>query len=198
MRSAFTHLGDRAVLVTEGRSLLAPALVETFGSAGARVYSAFPDGASAPASAGTPLYADLRREAGYRALLEAASSHARVEVVVVPLALEGAVEVAADEAFQPIVALKAALSASEAPPRYLIPIIYTADEVGSRVGRAVCRTLVRYAAGHLAARDVRVNLVRAEGRRGPELAARTSRAALALASGWLDAVRGQELVIGDR
>lgn len=199
MSEPLAPLRDRAVLITDGTSLLSPGLTEAFGASGARLYTVFPDGAAPPMGGRTSLVGDLSHDSGVRALLEAVARHeSGLEAVLVPLALSGPLEAAAEEAFLPIALLKQSLAVFSAPPRYLIPILYAEHDSSARVGAALCRTLVRYAAGHVAGQDLRLNLVRAEGQPSPELANRAARAALALASGWLDAVRGQELVIGDR
>lgn len=67
----------------------------------------------------------------------------------------------------------------------------------ARARRAVARTLTAYAAAHLAFEDVRLNAVVAEAP-GSLVRRRVSGAVMALLSGWLDAVRGQTLEIGDR
>lgn len=198
MSGSFPNLAGRTVLVTDGTSPLAPALAEVFGSAGAEVVIVSPPGAPGRDGPGRVEPADLSRAQGARLLLESLAREGReLEVILVPLSLSGPVELASDAAFLPITLLRASLECLARPPRYLIPLIYEPDAHGTPPARAVARTLLRYAAGHLAGREPRLNSIWAQGPRGPELAARASRAALALSSGWLDAVRGQELVIGD-
>lgn len=197
MRAPFEHLRDRAVLITDGRSPLAPSLVEAFGSARPRIFTVVPDRAGA--NMGTPVVGDVRSEIGVRAVLDAiGQEHRQLDAAIVPLTLSGSLDAVAEEAFLLVTLLQEAKARFGALPRYVVALAHARDERAAKVGAALTKTLSGYAAAHVSQEDTRVNVIRLEGAPSAELFARASRAALALASGWLEAVRGQELVIGDR
>ncbi|MCC7382730.1 MAG: hypothetical protein IT384_12920 [Deltaproteobacteria bacterium] len=211
MKAPFEHLRDRAVLITDGRSPLAPSLVEAFGSARPRIFTVVPDRAganmsrdgtnmgSAGANMGTPLVGDVRSESGVRAVLDGIGrEHRQLDAALVPLTLAGSLDAVAEEAFLLVTLLQEAKARFGALPRYVVALAHARDERAAKVGAALTKTLAGYAAAHVTQEDTRVNVIRIEGAPSADLFARASRAALALTSGWLEAVRGQELVIGDR
>lgn len=124
-------------------------------------------------------------------------SHSTAFAVIVPFAFQGSMEANAEEAFELIHLIQETKRVLGAPPRYAVGIAPADAAPGARVGRAIAKTLACYAAAHASELDLRVNVLSLEGAPSPRLYARASSASLALTSGWLDAVRGQELIIGE-
>jgi hypothetical protein len=78
------------------------------------------------------------------------------------------------------------------PPRTVVVVEEEADDTASA---SLAASLVRYLQAHMGPRAGRINLLRVRPSSN-ELAA--ARATVALASGWMDAVGGQDLVLTER
>jgi hypothetical protein len=111
---------------------------------------------------------------------------------LVPLWFEGPIEVAADEAFAVI---EVTQRYQRHGLRYLVALAPEPSTPATRVGYALAKTLMAYAAAHLSDSDVRLNLITLGSAPTALVLERAAQAALALSSGWLDAVRGQQLTI---
>lgn len=112
---------------------------------------------------------------------------------LVPLSFAGSPAAAATEAFA-IIELVQRFQRDGL--RYLVALAPAPDTPTKRLGHALAKTLVAYAAAHLSETDLRVNLVALSSAPSQFVLQRAAQATLALCSGWLDAVRGQQLTIG--
>ncbi|MFO0722487.1 MAG: hypothetical protein U1E65_01810 [Myxococcota bacterium] len=178
MKQLLDKLAGQTVLLRASQSPLEAALLGAFVTARARVVR-------------------LASSAAEITELERLAAHGtKALALVVPFRFEGSMESMGEEAFQLIHLLQETKKRLGALPRYALGIVPTPASPEARVGRAIAKTLASYAAAHASEEDLRVNILRLDGAACPRLYARASSASLALTSGWLDAVRGQELVIG--
>jgi hypothetical protein len=116
-----------------------------------------------------------------------------VDLLVVPIGERVQPADTAREVFRLVEAVRDCGAATGSLPRRVIALVSTAD--GSRLALSLTRTVVIYLTAHTAKDDVRINIVHiADDTVGTMVDG--AGVALALASGWLDGMRGQLLRVG--
>lgn len=137
-----------------------------------------------------------------RGLDELAASGGRLDVAVVPIPLpllDSDPRASAAHTLRLVDVLKSLRRTLGRYPRRVI-VVCEAPRAGAahRVSLALAATLCRYATAHTVLDDVRLNVVDVAPPASEEQSNRAADVALALASGWLDAMRGQVLRVSAR